>query len=194
MEKLKNSIKEQLMLMERFSLTAEEFLAIEMLFYSKDAVEVDTLVLYNNLPIEKSGFSEILKNLKQKGVLDESFKIPNKGESFDVMSLPFSEKFQKAYKKSSGELGQELYEAYPFATFIDGELKPQRCFDQFFKSKEEMCFEYGKAICWSQERHQEVLDLIKWAKDHDHFGIRMSLGSFITNRMWESIKLVKDNM
>lgn len=192
MEKLKNSIEGQLILMDRFNLTAEENLLIELLFLTFEGKCKDPLVTYYNLPITKTGLREVLLSLQEKGVILKSCKIPNKGEALDIDSLQFNENFLKFYRKTSGELGEELFRAYPNEALIQGQAVPLRNYAKKYKNEEEFFFAYGKAIGWNVNKHKDVLELIQWSKDNDHFGLNMNIADFVGSKMWESIRDHKD--
>lgn len=163
------------MLMERFGLTAEENLVIELLFLSFEGKCADPLVTYYGLPITKTGLREVLLSLQAKGVLLKSCRIPNKGDKLDIDTLQFNENFLKYYRKTSGELGVELFQSYPNEAIIQGQAVPLRNYAKKYKNEEEFFFAYGKAIGWNLNKHKEVLDLIQWSKNHDHFGLNMNI-------------------
>lgn len=192
MEKLKNELPQQLQLMERFRLTPEEVLVVELLFYTFEGKCIDLLYNYLGLPITHTGLRDVLLSLQEKGVILKSCKIPNKGEKFDIDVIQFNENFLKFYRKTSGELGQELFEAYPNEAIIQGTVWPMRNFAKKFNSEDEFFFAYGKAIGWNLNKHQEVLDLIQWSKDNDHFGLNMNIADFVISRMWNNIRDHRD--
>lgn len=178
--------------MERFGLTAEENLLIELLFLTFEGKCKDPLVTYYNLPITKTGLREVLLSLQAKGILLKSCKIPNKGEALDIETLQFNENFLKFYRKTSGELGEELFRAYPSEAIIQGQAVPLKNYAKKYKDEEEFFFAYGKAIGWNILKHREVLKLIQWSKDNDHFGLNMNIADFVGSKMWESIRDHKD--
>lgn len=178
--------------MERFRLTPEEHLVIELLFFTFEGKCLDLLTNYLNLPITHTGLREVLLSLQEKGVILKSCKIPNKGEKFDIDTIQFNENFLKFYRKTSGELGQELFEAYPSEAIIQGQAVPMRNFAKKFKNEEEFFFAYGKAIGWSLVKHREVLELIQWSKNNDHFGLNMNIADFVISKMWNSIRDHRD--
>lgn len=169
-------MKEQLMLMDRFNLTAEENLVIELLFLTFEGKCTDLLAQYYSLNIEKTGLLEVLKSLQDKGVILKSCKFSKKGEAFDPDTVQFNENFLKYYRKTSGELGEELFNAYPNEAIIQGQAVPLRNYAKKYKDEGEFYFQYGKAIGWNPTKHQHVLDLIKWSKENDHFGLNMNIG------------------
>ena len=135
---------------------------------------------------------DVLLSLQEKGVIKKACKIPNEGEKLDVDTLAFNENFLKFYRKTSGELGQELFDAYPSEAIIQGTVWPMRNFAKKFNSEEEFFFAYGKAIGWSLVKHKEVLELIQWSKDNDHFGLNMNIADFVISKMWNNIREHRD--
>lgn len=133
---------------------------------------------------------EILVSLQKKEIILKSYKIPLKGEKFDPYSIPFNKNFIKDLYKSSFELGKELFEIYPQMTIINGSLTTLRGVSKHFDSLEACYFRYGKAIGWNQERHEKVIDLIKWAKERDI--IKQSLSSFVINNSWLDLEAIRN--
>ena len=87
-------------------------------------------------------------------------------------------------------MGKELFEIYPQMTVINGSLVTLRGVSKHFDSLEACYFRYGKAIGWNQERHEKVLDLIKWAKERDI--IKQSLSSFVINNSWLDLEAIRN--
>lgn len=133
---------------------------------------------------------EVLISLQKKEIILKSYKVPSEGESFDPYSIPFNKNFIKSLYKSSFELGKELFEIYPQMTVINGSLVTLRGVSKHFDSLEACYFRYGKAIGWNQERHEKVLDLIKWAKERDI--IKQSLSSFVINNSWLDLEAIRN--
>ena len=193
MEKLKLSIEAQLTIMEMHQLTPEEMMVIELLFLAGIENKKEFLIRYAQLPIEKHKLSEVLLNLQNKGVILKSFKVPAQIRSdFDFESIPFNELFLKRYRKLSGELGNELFWAYPGNAVINGVDVPMRNWAKYFNSEDEFYFQYGKAIGFNTEKHKEVLELIDWSKKNGGFGLNMNIGAFVVSKMWLSIKEYKE--
>lgn len=178
--------------MERFSLTAEEVLVIELLFVAIESKSLDCIAAYYHLPIDKTGIRDLLLSLQNKGVILKTFKVPAKGETLDVEAIDFNSNFMKFYRKTSGELGEEFFKAYPNEAVIQGQSVTLKNWAKKFKSEDEMFFQYGKSIGWNYEKHLHVLEMIKWSKEHDLFGLNMNIGDFIISKMWESIEQHKD--
>jgi hypothetical protein len=133
---------------------------------------------------------EMILSLQNKGIILKSYKCPKAGNSFDPYSIPFNKAFIKMIFKSSFELGKELFEEYPQFGNINGSLIPLRTIAKKFDSLEDAYFKYGKSIRWNIEIHNQIMELVKWAKNNNI--INCSLASFIVNQGWNDLKALKD--
>lgn len=179
--------------MEKYRLTAEEFMLIELLFLA--SIEEDHpefLGKYMNIPTDKTDLRELLLSLQDKGIILKSYKIPNKGQKFDPQSIEFNNNFLNYYRKFSGELGSEFFDVYPSIAIIGGNEAPLKNYGKKFNSENEFFFQYGKNIGWSSKRHQEIIELIKWAKENNCRLLNMNIADFVISKMWTSIKELKD--
>ena len=132
----------------------------------------------------------MLVKLQEKGIILQSYKIPNEGEEFIPYDISINKNFIKNLYKCSFELGKELFEEYPQFNTINGSLVSLRGISKHFNSLEEAYFKYGKYIKWSPEKHNEIIELVKWGKEHNI--ICQSLSSFIINNAWEDLKAMKE--
>lgn len=133
---------------------------------------------------------DLILCLQDKGIILKSYKIPNEGETFDPYSIPFSKIFLKTLYKGSFELGKELFMEYPQMTTINGNVVTLRGVSKHFNSLEDCYFRYGKSIGWNEDRHNRIIELVKWAKDKDL--IKQSLSSFVINNAWLDIEAIKN--
>lgn len=179
--------------MEKYKLTAEEIMLVELLFLASIEEEhPEYLHKYLNLPIEKTNLRDILVSLQNKGVIVKSYKIPKAGSSFDPESVEFNKLFLNNYRKFSGELGSEFFDEYPSIAIINGSEAPLKNFGKKFNSEEEFFFRYGKNIGWNINTHHEVLNIIKWAKENNCRLLNMNIADFVISKMWTSIKELRD--
>ena len=88
-------------------------------------------------------------------------------------------------------MGIELFETYPQFGNINGNIIPLRGVSKKFDTLEDMYRYYGKVINWNPEIHQEILDVLKWAKENTQF-IQFTLASFVIDRRWEDLKALRD--
>lgn len=180
-------------MMEQYRLTAEELLMIELLFIAQpEEGHGEFLTKYLGLPITKTRLRTILLSLQTKGIITKKYKVPKAGQKFDPETVIFNENFMRNYRKYSGELGQELWDAYPPIGIINGKEYDMRNFAKRFFTEDEMFFRYGKNIGWSKDKHKEVLELIDWAKKNKCNLLNKNIADFIISKSWESIKAFKE--
>lgn len=86
-------------------------------------------------------------------------------------------------------MGKELFEAYPQFGIIGTSTVPLRTVAKKFDSLEEAYFRYGKSIKWNEEKHNQIIELVRWAKDNNI--INCSLASFIVNQGWIDLEALK---
>lgn len=193
MEKLSLSVENQLILMEKYSLTAEEVLLIDLLFLaSAEERHADCLLKYFSIPIERSELRKLLISLQSKGIISKQYNIPEKGKSFDPECVIFNKNFLNSYKKFSGELGYELLTTYPSNGIINGEPVPLNNWAKKFNNIEDFCYAYGKSIGWKSEQHKKVLELIEWAKSTSCNLLNMNIADFMMSQIWKNIEELKD--
>ena len=59
----------------------------------------------------------------------------------------------------------ELFEAYPAYTNINGRTFSLRNITKSFKDLDDMCWKYGRMIKFDQRKHEEILELLEYAKE-----------------------------
>ena len=191
MKNLTLNLEEEISILSKYKITPNELTFIKTLLILQDEENEDLFKDYiESLYVCNVKLREILVSLQKKEIILKSYKIPSEGESFDPYSIPFNKNFIKSLYKSSFELGKELFEIYPQMTVINGSLVTLRGVSKHFDSLEACYFRYGKAIGWNQERHEKVLDLIKWAKERDI--IKQSLSSFVINNSWLDLEAIRN--
>lgn len=185
-------IDQDLAIIEQYRLTPTELFIINLIFLTQEGYEESYLARFLKIPENKELFRPTLVELQNKGIIIKSWKIPEKGQKFDPMEIPFNKNFFKTYWKASFELGKELFETYPMFTNINGVTVSLRGFSKRFNSLEDMYRFYGKTIGWNAEKHREIIDLIKWEQDNNIGFLRMSISSFIVENKWNELKALKD--
>lgn len=191
MKNLTLNLEEEISILSKYRITPNELTFIKTLLILQDEGNEDLFKDYiESLYVCNVKLREVLISLQKKEIILKSYKIPSEGESFDPYSIPFNKNFIKSLYKSSFELGKELFEIYPQMTVINGSLVTLRGVSKHFDSLEACYFRYGKAIGWNQERHEKVLDLIKWAKERDI--IKQSLSSFVINNSWLDLEAIRN--
>lgn len=178
----------EMSLLGKFGLSPDELLFVRILLIAREGLPDSRSLLkqYFSLPSAIRGeIQTLIGSLKSKSVILSHYKL-NNNEEFKPHEVPISVNFQKNFFRSSFEMGEELYEAYPLSTIVSGVEYKLRRVSKKFDSMEQAFFHYGKAIAWSQKKHEEVLALIERGKES---GYQFStLGDFIVDRDWVNIE------
>lgn len=182
------SLDNELNLMIKYELTDQELIIIKLIFLAQENRKEYLIKYFSNK--DKSILREILISLQNKGIILKSYKIPNKGESFIPEDVEFNKNFIRAWLQHSNDLGMELFSKYPSFTIINGRSYSIKNITKVFKSLEDFCFAYGKAIKFNQEKHEEVLELLEYAKSTNY--IHFNICEFVISQKWEEIKQLKD--
>lgn len=180
-------------MMEKYRLTAEEALFIDLLFLASiEEGHSEYLYKYFTINIERSELKDLLSSLQEKGIINKSYKIPAKGQKFDPEAVEFNKNFLHNYRKFSGELGLEFFNEYPSIAIINGVEAPLKNFAKKFNSEEEFFFQYGKSIGWKIENHNKILELIRWGKENRCNLLNMNIADFMVSKIWRSIEELKE--
>lgn len=184
-------MNEQLNLLEKYYLTPTELFTIQTILLAKDE-DAEYLFRFAGI-LTKCGSSirDVLISLQNKGIILKSYNIPKKGEVFHVEDVEINKNFTKTFYKSAFILGKELFDAYPTTTCVKGEIFKLKRVSKKFNSLEDAFRVYGKSIKWNPEKHQEVLDLVKWGINNEYNFT--TIGDFIVDNDWENIKAIKEN-
>lgn len=174
-------------LLAQYNIDANELLLLYLTFIARDDEGHPEYFAkwYNN------GGCDILKNLfnslKDKGIIHKNYN----PESYNPNDIEFNKSFIKSWMKCSGEMGKELFDAYPSFIQIKNKLAPLKNISRKYDSLEEMYFNYSVQIGHSLEKHKEVLELLKWGIEKNI--INYSICEFIISHKWEELKYLKEN-
>lgn len=185
--KLTLELENEIELFKKYQLTPNELFFIRVLLILQ---EDDNEDLFSDFASTGINIRDIIISLQEKGIVLQSYKIPNSGEIFDPYMIPINKNFVKGLYKASFELGKELFDNYPQFNQINGTIVSLRGVSKFFNSLEDAYFRYGKCIRWNKEIHDEIIELVNWGKEHNI--IVQSLGSFIVNNAWLDLKAMRD--
>lgn len=177
-------IEKELHLMVKFKLSYEEINIVKLLFIAQQDHN-DYIIQYFSECSPENQLRDVLISLQNKGVILKSCKIPNKGSKLDVNTIIFNKMFQKSYLKHCNDLGEELLAAYPPYITIDGAYYSLKNITKVYKSMEDFCFAYGKAIKFDMEKHKEVLEILEDAKANDL--INFGICEFVVSRKWADV-------
>ena len=99
---------------------------------------------------------------------------------FNPDDIEFNKNFLKGWIKGSGQLGKELFDAYP--PFLETPTKwyPLKNISKHWDSLEEFFFSYSSAIKHNPNTHKEVMELLEWGKQNDQ--IKSGIADFVISR------------
>lgn len=191
MKNLTINLDEEIAIISKYRITPNELLFIQSLLMLQDEENEESFKNYIEA-LHDCGIKlkEILISLQDKGIILKSFKIPKEGEAYDPYLIPLNKNFIKKIYKCSFEMGKELFEVYPQFGTINGSVIPLRTVARHFDSLEDCYTRYGKNIKWNEERHNHIIELVKWAKENNI--INCSLASFIINNGWIDLEALKN--
>lgn len=183
------TLEEEISLLDKYRLIPAELFLVRVLLILQDENNEELFLSYIKT-LKQAGVNlrDLLLSLQEKEVLLKSCKIAKKGEEFDPYSLQLNKNFVKNLYKCSFTLGKELFEEYPAFAIINNSYTSLRGVSKHFNSLEDAYVRYGKSIKWNPDIHNEILELVKWAKEHNM--LNMSLGSFIVNNGWHDLKAI----
>lgn len=178
-------------IMADYNLTADELLLVYLTFISRSENGNSE---YNRIYFERwyeqggnKRLKELFDSLKEKGVIIKNY---NPSE-YDPNEIEFNKNFIKSYFKLSGELGQELWKHYPANMFLNGKVVSLKNFTKSFITLDELYFHYAKTIGHNLQKHQEVIEILDWAKKNDL--VTIGIVEFISSRKWEEYQQLRIN-
>lgn len=185
------TLEEEVSLLDKKELVPNELMFIRLLFILQEENDEELFDRYIKI-LKRDGVDlrKLIISLQEKEIILKSYKVPEKGQNFDPFTIPISKNFIKLLYKCSFELGKELFEAYPQFGHINGSLVGIRSVSKKFDSLEEAYFKYGKTIGWSVERHNHIIELVNWSKEHNI--INYTLASFIVDNRWHELEALKN--
>ena len=191
MRNLTLTLEEEIALLHKYNLNSNELLVLRcivMLQEEKQELLFQSLMAMlnnNNLDLRN-----ILLSLQNKNIILKSYKIPEKGQSFDPYSIQLNKNFVKQLYKSSFELGKELFDSYPQMTYINGSAVMLRGVSKHFNSLEDCYFKYAKSIGFNIDKHNKILELVNWAKESNI--LNKSLGAFVVDNSWLDLQSLRE--
>lgn len=173
--------------MSAYNLTADELLLIYITLLARDEEGNATYFSqwFNNGGRER--LRDLFSSLKEKGVILKSYN----PESYIPNDIEFNKNFLKKWYKFSGEMGQELLNAYPSFLNIQGKYVPLKDVSKRFASLDDFFNFYATQIGSNPEKHKEVMGILNWAKENNllNFGIL----NFVISNQWNNLKELRDN-
>lgn len=176
--------------MAKHGLTADELLLVYLTFIAQTEngdIERNTVYFkkwYDNGGQER--LRSLFDSLKEKNVIKKNYN----PSTYNPDEIEFNQNFIKSYFKLTGELGKELWSAYPDNLYINGKVVSLKNISKKFLTLDEAWFFYASSIGHSIEKHNKVLELLKWAVNEDL--IHISIIEFISSRHWEMLERMKE--
>lgn len=184
-------LKQQIKFCEKYGIAPNELLLFEIILLSQEDDCMDIVKDYFMLrACSKGSVRDMLIKLQDCGLIKKSFKVPEIGQSIDPNDIPLNMNVIKDYRKSSFELGKELFEIYPQFCIINGCNVGIRSVSKKFDSLEDFYKFYGKSIGWNIEKHNYIIDLVNWGKENNC--INNTLCNFVIDKKWEELESLKD--
>ena len=186
-----HNIDEQLVLMEKYRITSDELLFLTVLLLLQDGEGDYTFISqYLSLPTDcRNGIRESLISLQNKEIITKAYKVPNVGEKFIPEDVTINKNFVKTFYRCSFDMGKELFEVYPMFGIINGEPVGIRSVSKKFDSLEDFYRYYGKTISWKPEKHEYIMELVKWAKEKNF--LVTTLANFVIDHKWEELEALR---
>ena len=190
MKYIELSFDREIELMTKYQIFPEELLFIKLVFLAQEGHPEYLSKYFSQMPLKGAPRDTIL-SLQEKGIINKSYKIPEKGKTFNPLDIDFNKNFMKSYLQHSYDMGMELFMNYPPYMIINGKQFSLRNIAKSFKNLDDFAFAYGKAIKFDIEKHKEIIELVEWAKEVNilNFGII----EFITSLKWLELKELKEN-
>ena len=187
-----HNIDEQLVLMEKYRITSDELLFLTVLLLLQDGEGDYTFISqYLSLPTDcRNGIRESLISLQNKEIITKAYKVPNVGEKFIPEDVTINKNFVKNFYRCSFDIGKELFETYPMFGIINGEPVGIRSVSKKFDSLEDFYRYYGKTISWKPEKHEYIMELVKWAKEKNL--LVTTLANFVIDHKWEELEALRN--
>lgn len=182
-------LAQQLTWCKSFDITPTELLLFEVLLLLQENDDPELVKFYFELSENARGsFRESLIKLQEAGLVNKSYKIPEKGTTVNPYDIPLNKVKSKQFYKNSFELGKELYENYPLSTVVNGIEYKLRRISKKFNSLEDAYIRYGKAIGWNPEKHERILELIKQGVENNYNFT--TLDDFIVDNDWLNLEAI----
>ena len=173
----------------KYKLTAEELLLIYLTFIAQtENGNPEEHRVYFRRWYEGGGkerLRSLFDSLKSKGIIKKNYN----PDSYDPDEIEFNQNFIKQYFKLTGELGQELMDAYPTTLYINGKSVSLKNISKKFRDLPEFYFWYASTIGHSISKHREVIDILEWAKINDL--IHIPIVEFVASCKWNEFREMK---
>lgn len=177
-------------IMSKYQLTADEILLIYLTFISQtENGNPEEHRIYFERWYESGGkerLRSLFNSLKSKGIIKKNYN----PDTYDPDEIEFNQNFIKQYYKLTGELGKELMNAYPSTLYLNGKNVSLKNISKRFRDLPEFYFWYASTIGHSLSKHNDILNILEWAKMNDL--IHIPIVEFVASCKWNEFKEMKD--
>ena len=188
MEHFKFTIDNEIIILEKYNLTPTELFTVKTILLAKEEGEYEWLQRLSKVV----NLRNVIENLREKGIILKSWKLPKEGSQLIVEDIPINQNFQKQFFRASFEMGEELFDVYPQTLIISGIAYNAKRVSKKFDSLEQAFSKYAKYIRNDPETHREILELIEWGKENQYNFT--TLDSFIVDMGWMALKAQKEGI
>lgn len=184
-------MKQQLLFCEKYCINPNELLLLEIILIAQEDDEPEIVREYFSSRVRARGFTtELLIGLRDAGVINKTYKIPEKGSIFNPLDVSLNKTKVKDFYKCSFDLGRELWETYPLFGIVNNTQVGLRGVSKKFDTIEDFYRFYGRTIRWKPEVHNQIIELVNWAKEHNI--LCTTIANFVIDHKWEELKALKE--
>lgn len=184
-------MKQQLLFCEKYCINPNELLLLEIILIAQEDDEPEIVREYFSSRVRARGFTtELLVGLRDAGVINKTYKIPEKGSTFNPLDVSLNKTMVKDFYKCSFDLGRELWETYPLFGIVNNTQVGLRGVSKKFDTIEDFYRFYGRTIRWKPEAHNQIIELVNWAKEHNI--LCTTIANFVIDHKWEELKALKE--
>ena len=185
------NLEQQLIFCDKYIITPNELLLLEIILLAQEGEQPEIVYNYFNANVDARGLTRpMLERLQAVGIINKTYKIPQKGERLNIYDIPINKNIVKDFFKCSFEMGKELFENYPMFGLINGEPVGIRSVSKKFDSLEDFYRYYGKSISWKPDKHKYIMELVSWAKDNNL--LVTTLANFVIDHKWEELEALRN--
>lgn len=170
-----------------YNLTADELLLVYLTFLAREEEGHPEYIAKWLCNGGQSRLRNLFESLKEKGIIHKDYN----PEKYSPDDIEFNKNFLKGWIKCSGQLGKELFDNYPPYLTINGRMVSLKNISKKFDSLDEFFFAYSSAIKHNPEKHKEIMEILDWAKEHNH--INFGITEFVLSHKWDDLQYLKDH-
>ena len=174
-------------IMISYRLTADELLLVYLTFLAQEEENHPEYFIKWFSNGGKSKLKDLFESLKEKGIIHKDYN----PDSYNPDDIEFNKNFLKGWLKLSGEMGKELFDAYPPFLNIQGKLASLKNISKKFYSLDDFFFFYSSKIKHNPDKHKEVMDILQWAKDNGK--INFGILEYVASEKWNDLMYLRDH-